>query len=140
MSAHHGFPSLDPPDDAHLDGMQPAVDLIKAGSSSSSSQPADPIRNNSNISLQVKAHKQVDAKNEVKPPAQRVLGEAFCINRLAQIRELAGDLRLRDFTDGLDRDPRAGEIAHLFSRFFRDNGSELMVPRTSASQRLSWEG
>ena len=66
MSAHHGFPSLDPPADAHPDGMQLAVDLIKAGSSSSSSQPADPIRNNSDISLQVKALMQVDVKKEVK--------------------------------------------------------------------------
>ncbi len=92
MSAHHGFPSLDPSVDAHQEGMQLAVDLIKAGSSSSPFQPADPSRNNSNISLQVNS--QEDAKNEVKPPAQRVLGETFCISRLAQIRELAGDLRL----------------------------------------------
>ncbi len=33
-------------------------------------------------------------------------------------------MRLRDFTDGLDRDPRAGEIAHLFRRFLRDNGGD----------------
>jgi hypothetical protein len=36
MSAHHGTPSLDLPADAHLDSMQLAVDLIRAGSSSSS--------------------------------------------------------------------------------------------------------
>ena len=33
-------------------------------------------------------------------------------------------MKLRDFTDGLDRDPRAGELAHLFRRFLRDNESD----------------
>ena len=115
MSADHGTPSLAPPADAHLDGMQLAVDLIRAGSSSSSSQPADPIWNNSDVSLQVNKEK------EVKPQAQRVLGEAFCITRLKEIRELAGDLHLRDFTDGSNRDHRERSITHLFRRFLREN-------------------
>jgi hypothetical protein len=116
VSAHHGTPSLDLPAVAHLDGMQLAVDLIRAGSSSSSSQPADPIRNNSDISL------QVNKENEAKVPAQRVLGEAFCITRLREIRQLAGDLHLRNFTDGSNRDHREQEITHLFRRFLRGNG------------------
>ncbi len=73
MSAHHGTPSLVLPAVAQPDGIQSVADLIRAGSSSSSSHPADPIRNNSNISLQVNEDK------EVKVPAQRMLGEAFCI-------------------------------------------------------------
>ena len=116
MSAHHGTPSLDLPAVAHLDGMQLAVDLIRTGSSSSSSQPVDPIRNNSDISLQVNKEK------EVKVPAQRVLGEAFCITRIKEIRQLAGDLHLRDFTNGSNRDHREQEITHLFRRFLRENG------------------
>ena len=116
MSAHHGTLSLDLPAVAQLDGIQSAVDLIRAGSSSSSSQPADHIMNNSDVSL------QVNEGNEVKLPAQRVLGEAFCITRLKEIRQLAGDLHLRDFTDGSNRDHREQEITHLFRRFLRGNG------------------
>ena len=116
MSAHHGSPSLALSADAHLDGMQLAVDLIRAGSSSSSSsQPAEPIRNNSDVSLQVSVDK------EAKPQAQRVLGEASCITRLKEIRELAGDLHLRDFTDGSNRDHRERQITRLFRRFLREN-------------------
>ena len=92
--------------------------MIRAGSSSSSSQPTDTIRNNSDISLQVNKEK------EAKPPAQRVLGEAFCITRLKEIRRLAGDLYLRDFTDGSNRDHREQEITHLFRKFLRENGED----------------
>jgi hypothetical protein len=90
--------------------------LIRAGSSSSSSQLADPIRNNSDVSLQVNKEK------EAKPPAQRVLGEAFCITKLKEIRQLAGDLYLRDFTDGSNRDHREREIRHLFKGFLCEQG------------------
>ena len=65
---------------------------------------------------------QVDEKKEVKPPAQRVLGEAFCVNRLAQIRELAGNGRLIE--EGFDRDTREKEITNLFRRSVRDNGEK----------------
>jgi hypothetical protein len=118
VSAHHGTPSLDLPAVAQLDGIQTAADLIRAGSSSSSSQPADPIRNNSDISLQVNEDK------EVKSQAQLVLGEAFCITRLKEIRQLAGNLYLRNFTDGANRDHREKEIQHLFRRFLRQNGPD----------------
>jgi hypothetical protein len=63
MSAHHGSPSLDLPANAHLAGMQSAADLIRAGTSFSSSQPADAIGINSDISV------QVDKGKEPKPPA-----------------------------------------------------------------------
>ncbi len=116
MTAYHGTPPLDLPAAAHLEGIQLAVDLIRAGSSSSSSQPADPIRNNSDISLQANEDK------EVKVSAQRVLGEAFCITRLKEIRQLAGNLYLRNFTDGSNRDHREQEISHLFRRLLRKNG------------------
>ena len=51
-----------------------------------------------------------------------MLGEAFCINRLREIRQLAGNLKLKDFTDGSDRDYREKEITHLFRRFLHENG------------------
>ncbi len=118
MSAHHGTPSLVLPAVAQPDGIQSAADLIRAGSSSSSSQPADPIRNNSDISLQVNEDK------EIKAQAQLVLGEKFCITRLKEIRQLAGDLHLRNFMDGENRDHREKEIQRLFRRFLRQNGPD----------------
>ena len=36
-------------------------------------------------------------ESQEKLPAQRVLSEAFCINRLDRIRKLAGNERLKDF-------------------------------------------
>jgi hypothetical protein len=67
---------------------------------------------------------QVNEDKEVKVPAQRVLGEAFCITRLKEIRQLAGNLHLRNFTDGSNRDHREKEITHLFRRFLRKNGED----------------
>jgi hypothetical protein len=95
--------------------MPPTSASIRTGLLLSSSQQSDGIRINSNISTQVNVEK------ESVPQPQRVLGEAFCITRLDKIRELDGDLKLRDFTNGLDRDPREGEITHLFRRFSREN-------------------
>ncbi len=37
---------------------------------------------------------------------------------------MAGDLHLRDFTDGSNRDHREQEITHLFRRFLRENGED----------------
>jgi hypothetical protein len=115
VSAPHGSPSLDPPVSAHLAGMPPTAASIRTGSLLSSSQQTDGIRINSNISA------QVNIGEEFVPQPQRVLGEAFCITRLDKIRQLAGDLKLRDFTDGSDRDHCEGEITHLFRRFSREN-------------------
>ena len=61
------------------------------------------------------------------PPAnnvigQRVLTETFCINRLEEIRQFAGNSKLKDFTDGFERDIREEEISRLFKRFRRENG------------------
>jgi hypothetical protein len=56
------------------------------------------------------------------PPRQRVLGLAFCVNRLEEIRRFAGNAKLQDFTDGFERDVREEEISHLFRRFRCDNG------------------
>jgi hypothetical protein len=116
MSAQHGYPSLDLSDNAHLADMQSVADLIRIGSSSSSPPRTDVIGINSDISVQVNKEKET-----IKPSAQRVLGEAFCINRLKEIRQLAGNAKLRDFTDGSDRDHREKEITHLFRRFLREN-------------------
>jgi hypothetical protein len=52
---------------------------------------------------------------------QRVLGEAFCINRLDSIRQLVGNAKLKDFADGADRDIREKDITHFFRRFLRQN-------------------
>jgi hypothetical protein len=79
VSAPHGFPSLDPPVNAHLAGMPSVAASIRTGSLLSSSQHTDGIGVNSNIST------QVDIEKESVPLPQRVLGEAFCINRLKEI-------------------------------------------------------
>ncbi len=50
-----------------------------------------------------------------------MLGEAFCINRLDSIRQLVGNAKLKDFTDGADRSTREKEITHFFKRFLRQN-------------------
>jgi hypothetical protein len=60
------------------------------------------------------------------PPAnnvngQRVLTETFCINRLEDIRQFAGNSKLKDFTDGYERDIREEEISRLFKRFRCEN-------------------
>jgi hypothetical protein len=90
MSASHGSPSFNPPVSAHLADMPPTSASIRTGLLLSSSQQSDGIGINSNISTQVNVEK------ESKPQPQRVLlGEAFCITRLDKIRELAGDLKLR---------------------------------------------
>jgi hypothetical protein len=67
---------------------------------------------------------QVNEDKEVKGQAQLVLGEAFCITRLKEIRQLAGNLHLRNFTDVSNRDHREREITHLFRRFLRQNGQD----------------
>jgi hypothetical protein len=106
MSAHHRSPSLDLPAIAHLAVMQSAADLIRAGSSSSSSQPADPIGINSDISVQVHKGKEPEL------PAQRVLDEAFCITRLKEIRQLAGNLELKDFTNKNKNDQKRKKVRY----------------------------
>jgi hypothetical protein len=115
MSAQHGSPSLDILVDAHLAGMQPVADLTRTGSSLFPPEHADAIAINSDIYVQVNKEK------ESKPAAQRVLGEAFCINRLKEFRRMAGNKKLKDFTDGFHRDLREKEITHLFRRFLREN-------------------
>jgi hypothetical protein len=57
----------------------------------------------------------------LKVEGQRVLGEAFCINRLDSIRQLVGNAKLKDFTNGADRDIRETKITHFFRRFLRQN-------------------
>ncbi len=60
------------------------------------------------------------------PPANNVIGqwvltETFCINRLKEIRQFAGNSKLKDFTDGYERDVREEEISRLFKRFRCEN-------------------
>ncbi len=55
------------------------------------------------------------------PIAQRVLTETFCVNRLKDIRQLAGDSKLQDFTKGYEREVREEEISRIFKRFRREN-------------------
>ncbi len=52
---------------------------------------------------------------------QRLLGEAFCINRLEEICQFAGNSKLKDFTDGYERDVCEEEISRLFRRFRCEN-------------------
>jgi hypothetical protein len=116
MSATHGSPHPDPPVSAQVADMPSAAAVIRTGSLLSSSQSSDGIGLNFNVSTQVNGEK------ESVPLPQRVLGEAFCVNRLAQIRKLAGNERLME--EGFDRDPQEKEITHLFRRFLRDNGKK----------------
>jgi hypothetical protein len=115
VSASHGFSSLDPLVNAHLADMPSVAALIRTGLMHSSSHHTDGIEINSNISAQVNIEKE-----SVHLP-QLVLGEAFCINRLNRIRQLAGNERLKDLTNGSNRDDREKEITLLFRRFLREN-------------------
>ncbi len=115
VSASHGFSSLDPLVNAHLADMPSVAALIRTGFMHSSFQHTDSIGINSNISAQVNIEK------ESVPLPQRVLGEAFCINRLDRIRQWAGNEQLKDFTNGSNRDNREKEITHLFRRYLREN-------------------
>ncbi len=54
-------------------------------------------------------------------PGQRVLTEAFFVNRLEEIRQFAGDTKLKNFKDGFERDTREEEISRIFRRFQREN-------------------
>ena len=55
---------------------------------------------------------------------QRVLTEAFCINRLDSIRQMVGSLKLGVFADGKDHSARAEEIAHFFKEFMRQDAED----------------
>ncbi len=75
---------------------------------------------------EAKRFREQSQERPLAPPGndfigQRVLGEAFCINRLEEIRQFAGNKKLKDFTDGFERDVREEEITHLFRRFRREN-------------------
>jgi hypothetical protein len=63
-----------------------------------------------------------EAQEKPRPPieepiAQRVLTETFCVNRLNEIRQFAGDSKLKDFTKGYEREVREEEISRIFRRF-----------------------
>ena len=47
--------------------------------------------------LSDEASEKIPASLTENPIAQRVLTEAFCVNRLKEIRQLAGDSKLKDF-------------------------------------------
>jgi hypothetical protein len=66
------------------------------------------------------------AQERLQPPvetpiAQRVLTEAFCINRLKEIRQFAGDSKLKNVIDGYEREDREEEISRIFKRFRRED-------------------
>ena len=74
----------------------------------------------------VKRFRDLEQESQ-RPPGknllgQRVLTEAFFINRLEEIRQFAGDTKLKDFTNGFERDIREEEISRIFRRFRRENG------------------
>jgi hypothetical protein len=55
---------------------------------------------------------------------QRVLTEAFCINRLESIRQMVGSTKLGIFADGKDHSARAEQIAQFFDEFKRQNADD----------------
>jgi hypothetical protein len=55
---------------------------------------------------------------------QRVLTEAFCINRLDIIRQMVGSAKLGVFADGKDNSARAEQIAQFFEEFRRQNAED----------------
>jgi hypothetical protein len=71
-------------------------------------------------------------REKEKPPAplisnvegQRVLREAFCINRLDSIRRMVGNSKLRAFADGKDHSAREEEITDFFKKFMRQNAED----------------
>ncbi len=69
-----------------------------------------------------------------KPIAQRVLTESFCVNRLKEIRQFAGNSKLKDFTTGYEREVREEEISRIFKDF--DARTAMAIPLTSACLRL----
>ena len=52
-----------------------------------------------------------------------MLSEAFCVNRLKEIRRVAGNARLRDFTDSAAPDDQSREVTQFFRRFLRENSA-----------------
>jgi hypothetical protein len=71
--------------------------------------------------LRDEAQEKIPASPIENPIAQRVLTEAFCVNRLKEIRQLAGDSKLKDFTKGYEREVREEEISCILKRFRREN-------------------
>jgi hypothetical protein len=75
----------------------------------------------------VKRFKDLELAKGQRPPGeqplppQRVLTEVFCVNRLREIRKLAGNSKLKDFTKGFERDVREEEISRVFKRFRCEN-------------------
>ncbi len=55
---------------------------------------------------------------------QRVLSMAFCVNRLKETRHVAGNARLRGFTDSAAPDDQSREVTQLFRRFLRENSAD----------------
>ncbi len=55
---------------------------------------------------------------------QRVLTEAFCINRLDSIRQMVGSAKLGVFADGKDNSARAEQIAQFFDELRRQNAED----------------
>ncbi len=55
---------------------------------------------------------------------QRVLGEAFCINRLDSIRQMVGNSKLGSCANSKDGRARAEEISDFFRRFMRQNAED----------------
>ena len=64
-------------------------------------------------------HQEAAASSKVV--GQRVLSEAFCINRLEQIRQLAGNAKLKKLADGSIQEDVEGGITQLFRRFRCEN-------------------
>jgi hypothetical protein len=70
-----------------------------------------------------------EAESKIPAPAggigtgQRVLSETFCINRLEEIRRMAGNAKLRDFINSTLPDNNYLEVTQVFRRFLRENSA-----------------
>jgi hypothetical protein len=71
-----------------------------------------------------KSMEKLPAPSSSDVEGQRVLTEAFCINRLDSIRQVVGSTKLGIFADGKDNSARAEQIAQFFGEFMRQNAED----------------
>ncbi len=71
-----------------------------------------------------KRKEKLPAPSSSDVEGQRVLTEAFCINRLDSIRQMVGSTKLGIFADGKDHSARAEQIAQFFGEFMRQNAED----------------
>ena len=121
MSVQHGSVPLDPSDDILEKDRRFATEVIRNGTSLSSSQAPLKARNNFVAPSQVDSNGKEEQANLAVPASinvigQPVLGMTFCINRRKDIVRLAGNSVLTSEYHDLQREP-------LLKKFRRENNS-----------------